>query len=236
MANAECEGGPRAPTPQRCSAGCSVYRQCVLEGDGIEIHDTGCRTSVAMRNATVQQPLNAVSSNSNPSIGMLQVEAGFASKHNIILFRCPCPPFIASLVAQTPVVSSQGMPGKIKLSLQEVLELLESLSSESSDSPTGDSSDEEVPANNLLEFSSDSDEEIEQDPGCSSVYSENIQHFLLQDALSKVISKDVDATVKDAVRTLVNGVYSDVFEQNGRSGWTLVVTGLPNRLIRTPTK
>ncbi|GFU65112.1 hypothetical protein TNCV_1163001 [Trichonephila clavipes] len=47
--------------------------------------------------------------------------------------------------------------GKIKLSLQEVLELLESLPSESSNSPTGDSSDEEVLANNLLAFSSDSE-------------------------------------------------------------------------------
>ncbi|GFS99952.1 hypothetical protein TNCV_4196371 [Trichonephila clavipes] len=47
----------------------------------------------------------------------------------------------------------EGMSGKIKLSLQGILELLESLPSESSDSPTGDSSDE-VPANNLLEFSS----------------------------------------------------------------------------------
>ncbi|GFW66505.1 uncharacterized protein TNCV_3310241 [Trichonephila clavipes] len=32
MAIAECMGGPRAPTLQRCSTGCSVYRQCVLEG------------------------------------------------------------------------------------------------------------------------------------------------------------------------------------------------------------
>ncbi|GFX86787.1 hypothetical protein TNCV_1409841 [Trichonephila clavipes] len=37
MASAECMGGPRAPTPQRCSAGCSVYRPCVLEGCDSEI-------------------------------------------------------------------------------------------------------------------------------------------------------------------------------------------------------
>ncbi|GFV74237.1 hypothetical protein TNCV_2312351 [Trichonephila clavipes] len=52
----------------------------------------------------------------------------------------------------------------------------QSLPSKSSDSQTGDSSDEEIPANYLLEFTSDSeedDEEIEQDPGCSSFYSEN---------------------------------------------------------------
>ncbi|GFT13269.1 hypothetical protein TNCV_4077221 [Trichonephila clavipes] len=36
MASAECMGGPRAPTPQRFSVGCSVYRQCVLERCGSE--------------------------------------------------------------------------------------------------------------------------------------------------------------------------------------------------------
>ncbi|GFV90456.1 hypothetical protein TNCV_50311 [Trichonephila clavipes] len=30
-------GGAWASTPQRCSAGCLVYRQCVLEGCGSEI-------------------------------------------------------------------------------------------------------------------------------------------------------------------------------------------------------
>ncbi|GFV01461.1 hypothetical protein TNCV_2960551 [Trichonephila clavipes] len=39
---------------------------------------------------------------------MLQAEAGFVSKLNVIPFHCPCPPFIASLVVQTPVVPSQG--------------------------------------------------------------------------------------------------------------------------------
>ncbi|GFT37206.1 HTH_Tnp_Tc3_2 domain-containing protein [Trichonephila clavipes] len=71
MVSAECMEGPRAPTPQRCSAGCSAYRQCVLEGCGSEIrnnpnYDTGCRTSVAVHNATVHQPLTTVSPNSNP--------------------------------------------------------------------------------------------------------------------------------------------------------------------------
>ncbi|GFY01473.1 retrovirus-related Pol polyprotein from transposon 17.6 [Trichonephila clavipes] len=50
------------------------------------------------------------------------------------------------------------------------------LPSESSDLPTDDSSDEQVPANNLLEYLSDSEEDdegIEQDLGCSSLYSEN---------------------------------------------------------------
>ncbi|GFV34608.1 hypothetical protein TNCV_1449141 [Trichonephila clavipes] len=37
MASAKCMGGPRAPKPQRCSAGCSVYWQYVLEGSGNEI-------------------------------------------------------------------------------------------------------------------------------------------------------------------------------------------------------
>ncbi|GFU63753.1 hypothetical protein TNCV_3321501 [Trichonephila clavipes] len=53
------------------------------------------------------------------------------------------------------------MFGKKKFSLQEALELLESLPSESRDSPTDDYSDEEVPANNLLKFSSDSEEDDE---------------------------------------------------------------------------
>ncbi|GFU50870.1 hypothetical protein TNCV_4460791 [Trichonephila clavipes] len=37
IASAECMGGPQAPTPQRCSDGHSVYRQCALEGRGSEI-------------------------------------------------------------------------------------------------------------------------------------------------------------------------------------------------------
>ncbi|GFT74168.1 hypothetical protein TNCV_2717071 [Trichonephila clavipes] len=71
-------------------------------------HYTGCRTSVAMHNATVQQHLTVVSPNSNPTIVILQAELRFVSKHNVALFRCPCPPFIATLVEQTPVVSGQG--------------------------------------------------------------------------------------------------------------------------------
>ncbi|GFU64262.1 hypothetical protein TNCV_3780731 [Trichonephila clavipes] len=36
MASTERMGGPGAPTSQKCGAGCSVYRQCVLEGCGSE--------------------------------------------------------------------------------------------------------------------------------------------------------------------------------------------------------
>ncbi|GFW50982.1 hypothetical protein TNCV_3592641 [Trichonephila clavipes] len=84
------------------------------------------------------------------------------------------------------------MSAKIKLSLQEVLELLESLPSERSDSPTSDSSDEEVPANNLLEFSSDTeehDEDIEQDPGCRCFYSQNTVFPIPECNKSKVEKK-----------------------------------------------
>ncbi|GFW15304.1 hypothetical protein TNCV_3740081 [Trichonephila clavipes] len=75
---------------------------------------------------------------------------------------------------------------------QEAFELLESLPSESNDSPTDEYSDEEVPANNLLEFSLDSeedDEEIEQRPVCSSLYSENTYTAFLTSgcSISKVI-------------------------------------------------
>ncbi|GFT21967.1 hypothetical protein TNCV_2383431 [Trichonephila clavipes] len=55
MASAECMGGPRAPPPLKSSAGCSVYRQCVLEGVGVEVksnttpnQNTGCRTSIGI--------------------------------------------------------------------------------------------------------------------------------------------------------------------------------------------
>ncbi|GFT06290.1 hypothetical protein TNCV_2990601 [Trichonephila clavipes] len=37
MVSAECVGGLRAPTPQRCRSGCSLYHQCVLEGCGSKI-------------------------------------------------------------------------------------------------------------------------------------------------------------------------------------------------------
>ncbi|GFV02472.1 hypothetical protein TNCV_1024001 [Trichonephila clavipes] len=50
------------------------------------------------------------------------------------------------------------------------------LPSASSDALRDDSTDEEVPANNLLEFSSDSEEdaqEIEQDSGCGNSCLEN---------------------------------------------------------------
>ncbi|GFY07371.1 hypothetical protein TNCV_5085561 [Trichonephila clavipes] len=66
----------------------------------------GTRTSVVMHDATVQQPLTTMSPNSNSTIVMLQPEAGFVSKQNVVPFRGPCPPFIA-LVVSAPVVSSQ---------------------------------------------------------------------------------------------------------------------------------
>ncbi|GFX10186.1 hypothetical protein TNCV_1865841 [Trichonephila clavipes] len=83
MASAECMGVPWAPTSHKYSAGCSIYQQCILKGCGSEIqyHDTGCRTSVEMHNATVQQPLTSVYLNSNLTIVMLQAEAGYVSKH-----------------------------------------------------------------------------------------------------------------------------------------------------------
>ncbi|GFT37858.1 transposable element Tcb2 transposase [Trichonephila clavipes] len=63
-----------------------------------------------MYNATVQQSFTTVSPNSTPIIVMLQAEAGFVSKHIVVPFLCPCPPFIAPLAGQRPVFSSQG-PG-----------------------------------------------------------------------------------------------------------------------------
>ncbi|GFV71817.1 hypothetical protein TNCV_946291 [Trichonephila clavipes] len=40
MTSAECMGGLRTPTPQRCSAGCSVYRQCLLKGAAVKFNTT----------------------------------------------------------------------------------------------------------------------------------------------------------------------------------------------------
>ncbi|GFT74920.1 hypothetical protein TNCV_2445421 [Trichonephila clavipes] len=64
--------------------------------------------SVEMYNATVQQSLTTVSSNSDPDIVMFQTEAGFVSKHNAVPFRCPSPPFIALFAKKMPEVSNQG--------------------------------------------------------------------------------------------------------------------------------
>ncbi|GFW81829.1 hypothetical protein TNCV_2885031 [Trichonephila clavipes] len=64
--NPEGKEGQLAPTPRRCSASCLKYRQCVLEECESDIqyppyHNTWCRTSVAVHNATVQHLLSTVS-------------------------------------------------------------------------------------------------------------------------------------------------------------------------------
>ncbi|GFU58570.1 uncharacterized protein TNCV_630961 [Trichonephila clavipes] len=71
-------------------------------------YDIRFRTSVAMHNATVQQPLTTVSRNSNRTTVMLHSEAGFVGKHYVVPFHCPCPPLIAALAMQLPVVSCRG--------------------------------------------------------------------------------------------------------------------------------
>ncbi|GFU27381.1 hypothetical protein TNCV_3906221 [Trichonephila clavipes] len=109
MASPESMGGPRAPTPQEWSTGCSVHRQSVRgyssQSNTTQNFDIGCKTSVAMYNATFDQTLTVVSPNLNLTNVMLQAKAGFVSKHNNVPFRCPCPLFIVPLAAQTPVVS-----------------------------------------------------------------------------------------------------------------------------------
>ncbi|GFX55316.1 hypothetical protein TNCV_3968701 [Trichonephila clavipes] len=86
-------GGPPVLTFQRCRSGYCVYRQCVLEGCGCKIQypqppspDTGCRTSLTMHYTTVQKPLITVSPNSNPTIVILQEEAGFVCKHKMSFY------------------------------------------------------------------------------------------------------------------------------------------------------
>ncbi|GFU44039.1 hypothetical protein TNCV_4963511 [Trichonephila clavipes] len=43
------------------------------------------------------------------------VAGRLVSKHNVVSFRCPCPPFIAPFSTQTPVVSSQGFQPRTAL-------------------------------------------------------------------------------------------------------------------------
>ncbi|GFW31051.1 hypothetical protein TNCV_4523201 [Trichonephila clavipes] len=74
------------------------------------------------------------------------------------------------------------MSGKKKLCLQEALDLLQSLLFEINDVLTDNFSDEEVPANYLLEFSLyflDDDQEAQG----AVVHVKKTQHFLPQDAV-----------------------------------------------------
>ncbi|GFS52198.1 hypothetical protein TNCV_4849511 [Trichonephila clavipes] len=69
--------GQLAPATRRCSTGCLKYRKCVLEEceSGIQYrpyHNTRCRTSVEVHNASVQHPLSTVSPDTNPTIVVLQ--------------------------------------------------------------------------------------------------------------------------------------------------------------------
>ncbi|GFT63934.1 uncharacterized protein TNCV_2314171 [Trichonephila clavipes] len=91
----------------------------------------------------------------------------------------------ASRGSHMPEIIFKTISGKKKLSLQEALNSLQNLPFEISDALADDSSHKEVPANNLLLFSSGSEEndkETGQDPGCSSSCSENTV-FLPQDAV-----------------------------------------------------
>ncbi|GFV16531.1 hypothetical protein TNCV_2468581 [Trichonephila clavipes] len=102
MASAECMGESRASTPVALAVQFTVNvyeRNAGGKSNTTLNHDTECRTSVAMRNAEVHQPLITVSPNSIPTIVMLQAESEFVSKHNVAPFRCPCSPFMASLAA-----------------------------------------------------------------------------------------------------------------------------------------
>ncbi|GFW86149.1 hypothetical protein TNCV_1969571 [Trichonephila clavipes] len=88
--------------------GNAYERGAAVQSNTIPIHDTQCMTSGVMHKSTVHQPLTKVTLIPNPTIVMLQAEAGFVSKHNAIPFRFSCPPLIELLVAQTLVVSTRG--------------------------------------------------------------------------------------------------------------------------------
>lgn len=61
-----------------------------------------------MHNATVQKLLTTVTPNTNLAIVIMQAEARFFCKRNVVSFLYPGLPFLAPLVAQMPVISSQG--------------------------------------------------------------------------------------------------------------------------------
>ncbi|GFX84492.1 transposable element Tcb2 transposase [Trichonephila clavipes] len=71
-------------------------------------HNTRCRTSVVVHSAAVQHPLSTVSTDSNPTIVVLQTDASLVSKDNFIPFCHPHPSFIAPLAAETSVAPRQG--------------------------------------------------------------------------------------------------------------------------------
>ncbi|GFX00339.1 hypothetical protein TNCV_1273331 [Trichonephila clavipes] len=109
MESSECIGKPLKDIAIAVQCTRNAYKRgAAMKSNTIPNHDTGCRTSVAMHNATVQQSFTTVSSNSNLIIVMLLAEAEFVSKHNAIPFRCQSPSFIAPLAVQKPVVSIQG--------------------------------------------------------------------------------------------------------------------------------
>ncbi|GFS87432.1 hypothetical protein TNCV_207511 [Trichonephila clavipes] len=94
----EYKEGQLAPTPQRYSAGCLKYRQCVLECKSViqyrPYHNTRCRANVVVHNAAVQHSLTTVFPDSNPTIVVLQTDAGLVSRqlHSILpptsFFHC----------------------------------------------------------------------------------------------------------------------------------------------------
>ncbi|GFS67648.1 hypothetical protein TNCV_4363401 [Trichonephila clavipes] len=83
------------------------YRDAALKPNTNPSLDSGYRSTVAMHNAAVKQPLTTVSPNWNTTIVMLKSEVVIVSKRKVLPFRNPYLPFISSLAAQTPVVSSQ---------------------------------------------------------------------------------------------------------------------------------
>ncbi|GFX23332.1 hypothetical protein TNCV_4936471 [Trichonephila clavipes] len=115
MSSAECMGGRRAAIPQICNVVCSVYRQYLQPALKCNKflppanHNAGCRTSMAIHNATIHPSITklSLSPNSNTTIMMLQAVEEFFSKHNVVPFRWPCLPFISPLATQIRVIFCQ---------------------------------------------------------------------------------------------------------------------------------
>ncbi|GFY17681.1 uncharacterized protein TNCV_1074161 [Trichonephila clavipes] len=87
-----------------CNYGTSkvAHASVSLPINGTTIHADYCDDAV-------QQPFITVSLCSNPTIVKMSAEAGIISKHNLAPICCPCPPFIAPLAEETPMVFSEGL-------------------------------------------------------------------------------------------------------------------------------
>ncbi|GFS64353.1 hypothetical protein TNCV_3955421 [Trichonephila clavipes] len=99
-------------------------------GCGVEVRRGGCQLRCCPRHLTMDENYEVHRQN---YLSNSDIDSGKRFQKDLAMDREEC-------------------QGKMKPNLQEALDLLQNLPSEISDALIGDSSDEEVSANNLLEF------------------------------------------------------------------------------------